>query len=209
MTAESTPTTPRLGDEAEARIDDLQSRYPTIAATLLHVLWEIQHQEGWISLEAMKYAAAHGAAAEVLLAPPEPEHPRLRRLLLSTCDNAAEMRTEFARGERTAIERVVYQALLEYVFLPALEADRYSPRRVRERVLRHVKRHPGAPVDPWWLEEEAESFVPWAKGRFVSWSLDVPTLTIPSARRSRSSGRNGGAPGARRVAITLPIRSTA
>lgn len=46
-----------LSDAAEARIDDLQQRYPTRAATLLHVLWEVQHQEGWISERGMRYAS--------------------------------------------------------------------------------------------------------------------------------------------------------
>ena len=47
----------RLSDEAEARIDDLQARYPTRRATLLPVLWEIQNAHGWISPEWMEYAA--------------------------------------------------------------------------------------------------------------------------------------------------------
>lgn len=47
----------RLKSDAEARIDDLQVRYPTKAATLLHVLWEIQEQEAWIAPEWMEYAA--------------------------------------------------------------------------------------------------------------------------------------------------------
>jgi transcriptional regulator with XRE-family HTH domain len=138
-------------------------------------------------LLAMKYAATHGAAAEVLLAPPEPQHPRTRRLLLATCSNAEEMGQEFARGEWTAIERVVYQALLEYVVLPGIEIDRYSPKRLRDRLVRHRKRRPEEPVDPWVLEEEAETFVPWVREQFVSWSLDVPTLTI-SIRHSDDDG---------------------
>ena len=139
------------------------------------------------SLLAMKYAATHGAAAEVLLAPPEPLHPRMRRLLLATCANADEMGQEFARGEWTAIERVVYQAILEYVVFPGLDIDRYAPRRLRERLSKHRKRHPEQPIDPWVLEEEAETFVPWARDQFVSWSLDVPTLTI-SIRHSDDEG---------------------
>ncbi len=47
----------RLSADAEARIDDLQDRYPTKKATLLPVLWEIQNSEGWISTEWMEYAA--------------------------------------------------------------------------------------------------------------------------------------------------------
>ena len=147
---------------------------------------EILELDGRVLL-GMKYAATHGAAAEMLLAPPEPLHPRLRRLLLATCSNAEEMGQEFGRGEWTAIERVVHQALLEYVVLPGLEIDRYAPRRLRDRVSKHRKRHPVEPVDPWILEEEAETFVPWARDQFVSWSLDVPTLTI-SIRHSQDEG---------------------
>lgn len=47
----------RLNDAAEARLDDLQARYPNKQAVLLHVLWEIQNQESWISMPWMRYAA--------------------------------------------------------------------------------------------------------------------------------------------------------
>lgn len=53
----SATNTLRLDAEREARIDDLQKRYPRRDATLLHVLWEIQWQHGWISQEWMQYAA--------------------------------------------------------------------------------------------------------------------------------------------------------
>lgn len=138
-------------------------------------------------LLGMKYAATHGAAAEILLAPPEPELPRMRRLLLSTCEQADSMAAEFGRGERTAIERVVLVALLEYVVLPALQNDRYAPRRLRDRVAKHRKRADKSPVDPWWFEEEAEEFVPWARSHFVSWNLDVATLTF-TIRHSADAG---------------------
>ena len=46
-----------LEAEREARIDDLQSRYPTKKATLLPVLWEVQNQEGWVSRTWMAWAA--------------------------------------------------------------------------------------------------------------------------------------------------------
>lgn len=129
-------------------------------------------------LLAMKYAATHGAAAEVLLAPPEPELPRLRKLLLERCERPEVMEREFVRGERTAIERVVFGALLEYVVLPGLEGDRYAPRRLRDRVTKHRRRNPDEPTDPWWFEEEAELFVPWLRSQFVGWDLDLPTLTV-------------------------------
>lgn len=57
MTAKAATPPLCLAKETEARIDDLQARYPTKAATLLHVLWEIQWQEGWISEAWMGYAA--------------------------------------------------------------------------------------------------------------------------------------------------------
>ena len=51
------PKAESLSREAEARIDDLQKRYPTKKATLLPVLWEIQNEKGWISPAWMEYAA--------------------------------------------------------------------------------------------------------------------------------------------------------
>jgi transcriptional regulator with XRE-family HTH domain len=129
-------------------------------------------------LMALKYAATRQEAAEVLLAPPEPELPRMRKLMLGSCDNATAMRAEFERGERTALERVVWRALLEYVVLPAFDADRYAPRRLRDRVQRERKKKPVDALDAWWFEEEAESFVPWALGQFQGWRFDLPTLTL-------------------------------
>jgi len=129
-------------------------------------------------LLALKYQQARGAAAKVLLAPPPPQFPRLRRLLLGLCENKDEMATEFALGERTALERVVLQALLEYVFLPSLGSDRNAPKIVRERVRAHQRKSPADHLDPWILEEEAELFVAWARSQLKSWSFDVPNLTL-------------------------------
>ncbi len=53
--ARSLPFT--LAPEREARIDDLQGRYPTRRATLLPVLWEVQEERGFIDDAAMEYAA--------------------------------------------------------------------------------------------------------------------------------------------------------
>jgi NADH-quinone oxidoreductase subunit E len=47
----------RLPPDVERRLDDLARRYPTRAATILHVLWAIQEREGWISEDGMRYAA--------------------------------------------------------------------------------------------------------------------------------------------------------
>jgi len=126
----------------------------------------------------LKYQEARSTAAKVLFAPPAPEHPRLRRFLLECCENRDRMGAEFALGERTALERVVLQALLAYVFLPALESDRLAPRTLRERVRNVVRKAPEQPLDPWVLEEEAEYFVPWARQNLKSWAFDLPTLTL-------------------------------
>jgi NADH-quinone oxidoreductase subunit E len=48
----------RLPAEREARIDDLQRRYPTKQATLLPVLWELQEERGFVDERAMEYASA-------------------------------------------------------------------------------------------------------------------------------------------------------
>ena len=129
-------------------------------------------------LLGLKYQQVRGTAAQVLLSPPEPELPRLRRLLLGTCENHDEMLGEFALAERTALERVVLQALLEYVFLPALAADRFPPKSLRNRVRAYQRKHPSESLDPWILEEEAEYFVPWARENIRSWSFDVASLTL-------------------------------
>ena len=63
MEAVEDTTTPEPGNrlelppESEARIDDLQERYPTKKSTILPVLWEIQNHHGWISPEGMEYVA--------------------------------------------------------------------------------------------------------------------------------------------------------
>jgi hypothetical protein len=138
-------------------------------------------------LLGLKYQQARGAAAKVLLAPPLPQFPRLRRLLLGVCENKDEMSAEFSLGERSALERVVLQALLEYVFLPALNSDRTAPKVVRERVRAHQRRSPAEHLDPWILEEEAETFVAWGRKQLRSWSFDVPNLTL-RIRHSESAG---------------------
>ncbi len=125
------------------------------------------------------------AVARTLLEPPAAELPRLRRLLLATCANPAVMRPELERGERTAVERIVFQTLLDYALLPALQADRHAPKRLRERVQKALRR--GQDLDPWWFEEEAEEFLPWARERFASWWLDLPTLVV-HVRHSDAEG---------------------
>ena len=46
-----------LTPEREAKIDELLSHYPVRQSALLPVLWLVQEQYGWISLEAMRYVA--------------------------------------------------------------------------------------------------------------------------------------------------------
>jgi NADH-quinone oxidoreductase E subunit len=46
-----------LTPEREAKIDELLTRYPVRQSALLPVLWVVQDQFGWISLEAMRYVA--------------------------------------------------------------------------------------------------------------------------------------------------------
>ena len=44
-----------LTPEREAKIDELLTHYPVRQSALLPVLWVVQEQYGWISLEAMRY----------------------------------------------------------------------------------------------------------------------------------------------------------
>jgi NADH-quinone oxidoreductase subunit E len=41
-----------FGPEFEKRVDDIVARYPEAKAALLPVLWEVQHEKGWIDLES-------------------------------------------------------------------------------------------------------------------------------------------------------------
>ncbi len=132
-------------------------------------------------LLSLKYESAHRSAVPALLRPPPPELPRLRRLLLDTCSNRSDMARELARGERTALERVIFQALYEYVFGPAFDSDRYAPKRLRKKLAVFTKRRGSDPLvelDPWWFEEEAADFAPWARDQLHSWAFDLATLTL-------------------------------
>ena len=46
-----------LTPEREAKIDELLTRYPVRQSALMPVLWLVQDQFGWISMEAMRYVA--------------------------------------------------------------------------------------------------------------------------------------------------------
>ena len=43
--------------ENEAKFEHLRTRYPSLRALMLPVLWMVQEQEGWISPQAMEYLA--------------------------------------------------------------------------------------------------------------------------------------------------------
>jgi transcriptional regulator with XRE-family HTH domain len=152
----------------------------------LLALAEVLELDGRHLLE-LKYGEARNSAARVLFRPPDPELPRMRKLLLGACADRDAMLAEFERGERTALERLVFQALLEYVVVPGLKADRFAPRQLRDRVLRAIKKSAPDGLDPWWFETEAEAFVPWVKQQFVHWGFDLPTLTL-RIRHSQDEG---------------------
>ena len=46
-----------LTPEREAKIDELLTHYPVRQSALLPILWVVQEQFGWISLETMRYVA--------------------------------------------------------------------------------------------------------------------------------------------------------
>jgi NADH-quinone oxidoreductase E subunit len=121
-----TPPTPaaanrlRLKPDVERRLDGLAARYPTRKATILHVLWAIQEQEGWISQDWMRYAAER---CEVPLShvlgvvsfytmfhqtPPGRHHVQVCRNLTCTMLGAEELlacakkKLGIGHGERTA-----------------------------------------------------------------------------------------------------------
>ena len=46
-----------FGAEFEQRVDEIVTRYPFPKAALLPVLWEVQHEKGWIDLDSEKWVA--------------------------------------------------------------------------------------------------------------------------------------------------------
>lgn len=131
-------------------------------------------------LLAMKYKGSHPAAFDVLLKAPRPRFPRLRKLLLSSCELPEAVNEEFSRAAYGLIEHLVFRALLEHILLPALQADRYAPRRLRERIAAHRELHPDEPIATATFEEEAETFIPWVRGELpmLSWRLDPDVLHL-------------------------------
>jgi transcriptional regulator with XRE-family HTH domain len=162
-------------------------------------------------LLALKYESTRGSGVPSLLKPPDPELPRLRRLLLDTCGNRSAMEKELALGERTALERVIFHALYEYVFVPAFDSDRHAPKRLKRKLAAFTKRRKSNPLvelDPWWFEEEAQDFAPWGREQLVSWTFDLATLTL----RIRHSDEPGDVstlplvPGELRERMLLSVR---
>jgi len=46
-----------FGPEFEKRVEEIAARYPVRKAALLPVLWEVQRETGWVSLEAEAWVA--------------------------------------------------------------------------------------------------------------------------------------------------------
>jgi NADH:ubiquinone oxidoreductase subunit E len=46
-----------LGQEFEAKVDEIVSRYPEPKAALLMLLWEVQERKGWVDLESEVWIA--------------------------------------------------------------------------------------------------------------------------------------------------------
>ncbi len=137
------------------------------------------------ALLAMKYQGSHPAAFDVLLRPPRPLYPRLRRLLLSSCENPEVMAPEFENSEQGLLEHLVFRTLLDHILLPALARDRYAPRRLRERMAAHRElREEGQPLPTSLFEEQAETFIPWVRGELpmLSWRLDPISLEFSFSR---------------------------
>lgn len=131
-------------------------------------------------LLALKYQEIPDSAVHHLFSPPAPMHPTIRRMLLETCIDRDEMERELGFGEKTALERIVFGYLLDFVLLDAVLDSREMP-TLRKRLADHVKRKakdPDAKLDPWWFEEEGDTFVAFSTRQFVGWTLDLPSLTL-------------------------------
>lgn len=46
-----------FGSEFESRVEEIAARYPVRKAALLPVLWEVQREKGWVSLESEAWVA--------------------------------------------------------------------------------------------------------------------------------------------------------
>ena len=132
-------------------------------------------------LLALKYEASPSSRVGALLAPPPPEHPRLRRLLLDRCDSRDVVEPEFDAHAFGALERLAWGAVLHGVLVPAADDDPASPLRVREQLgfwRARLRRDPNAPLETWWFEREADLVVPWARSCLRGWDWDAGRLTL-------------------------------
>ncbi|MCO4770424.1 MAG: helix-turn-helix transcriptional regulator [Deltaproteobacteria bacterium] len=132
-------------------------------------------------LLTLKYEATARSQVGRLLAPPAPAFPRLRRFLLGTCRQRAGVKAEFEGAPRGTLESAAWRAFVDHVLVPALDADRLAPRRLREHVdawLRRRLRRPDVDLDPLWFEEHADLFVPYARGLLHGWRWDPGTLSL-------------------------------
>jgi len=131
-------------------------------------------------LLALKYLEIPDSAVHHLFSPPAPLHPTIRRMLLETCSNREEMERELGLGEKTALEHIVFGYLLDFILLDAVAESREMP-TLRKRLQEYTKRKakdPDAHFDPWWFEEEGDTFVSLARREFIGWSLDLLELTL-------------------------------
>jgi len=131
-------------------------------------------------LLALKYKEIPDSAVHQLFSAPSPLHPCTRRMLLLTCQNRDVMEREFRLGEKTTLERIVFGYLLDFVLLDAVVDSKVMP-TLRKRLMDFERRRAKSQdvsFDPWWFEEEGETFVSFSREQFVGWSLDMLELTL-------------------------------
>lgn len=128
----------------------------------------------------LKYREIPDSAVHQLFSSPKPLHPQIRRTLLETCLERETMEREFNRSDETALERIVFGYLVDFVLLDAVIDSRVMP-TLRKRLLDYERRRakdPEVAFDPWWFEEENDTFVTFAREQFVGWTLDLLELTL-------------------------------
>ena len=142
-------------------------------------------------LLALKYRDSHPAAFEVLLSPPQPRYPRLRRMLLASCADPEQIAAELERAAYGLMEQLIFRILLQRILLPALRADRYAPRRLREKMAAHRELREGQHLPPDIFEQEAQTFIPWVRGELpmLSWELNPHSmmLRLQSGKRDQEA----------------------
>jgi len=147
--------------------------------TKLLQMAEVLELDGRELLE-LKYREIPDSAVHQLFSAPTPLHPKIRRTLLETCLNRETMAREFNLADETALERIVFGYLVDFVLLDAVIDSREMP-TLRKRLADYERRRakdPDVSLDPWWFEEEGDAFVAFARAQFVGWSLDLLELTL-------------------------------